>query len=798
MSAGALFVFLSAGVIWANPPVVFDITTSSGTDTLYVGHSSSIYFNANASEATAGAAPDVAAITWPVVFSFTGGNMIGPLNKLAYPGWLLEPGASVFELNLWSTRYGLAATDPDTILFAHLSTCGTAYNADGAVCRLDVKPAGPGLILIDTGRALGQSLRAIATNLRPMEIEWQPKTLHVVRWINQPPVCNGVSGVGGPYVLGTNITGIRIDAIDPDGEPRPLTYSLVSATNSYGTEPNNAPTIDSDGNFSWQTSNANFADLGVWEFCIEASDGDDAAVCCFTLEINEAPFCFSIDTLSALHNQDVTVCVSLEKQAGFQLAGGFDLLICFDGILLTFKGVTVGQALIDHRWEFFTYRLESTNPHKVRLVAIADMNNGAVHPDDQNPVDEVACLHFRTSNDRTVACQKAAIRFCWVDCGDNTVSSRDGYTLWVVGAETGGIVDITGEQIFGVEPDPWGYNATVVEAGCPTDKYDVVPFVCFENGWIRVVCPGEIDDRGDINLNGLAYEVADAILLANYFVWGPLVFDPITVDAQTRASDVNANRIPLEVSDFVYLTLVIRGEALPKAEEDSLPVTIADTADFEEARFGSEWFVFSQCDSAIGAAALDFSYAGTEITSVQLGAWAPAMAASYNAAAGVLRVFVMPKLGSMFEGSIPAGSGEILRVVTSGGGTIALNSAEATTDAAGILESRISSATDVTSATEVVPTSFALQQNYPNPFPNPSNPGTSFEIDFPVPSDYNLTIYNVAGQVVRRYNGRAPAGTLTVTWGGELENGSQAPSGVYFYRVHAGEFNAVRKMVLMK
>jgi flagellar hook assembly protein FlgD len=96
--------------------------------------------------------------------------------------------------------------------------------------------------------------------------------------------------------------------------------------------------------------------------------------------------------------------------------------------------------------------------------------------------------------------------------------------------------------------------------------------------------------------------------------------------------------------------------------------------------------------------------------------------------------------------------------------------------------------------TDLRPHHFALHQNYPNPF----NPSTSLAIDFPHSSEYSLTIYNIAGQVVKTYEDRAEAGTHTITWDGRDHRGSQVASGVYFYSVTAGEFADVRKMVLMK
>ena len=95
---------------------------------------------------------------------------------------------------------------------------------------------------------------------------------------------------------------------------------------------------------------------------------------------------------------------------------------------------------------------------------------------------------------------------------------------------------------------------------------------------------------------------------------------------------------------------------------------------------------------------------------------------------------------------------------------------------------------------KVLPTQFALKQNFPNPF----NPSTSLAIDFPNASDYKLTIYNIAGQTVRAFSGNTEAGTVTLTWDGRDARGSQVATGVYFYSVEAGAFKDVKKMVLLK
>jgi hypothetical protein len=94
-----------------------------------------------------------------------------------------------------------------------------------------------------------------------------------------------------------------------------------------------------------------------------------------------------------------------------------------------------------------------------------------------------------------------------------------------------------------------------------------------------------------------------------------------------------------------------------------------------------------------------------------------------------------------------------------------------------------------------LPTSFALAQNYPNPF----NPSTEISYSLPVPSQVELSIYNVLGQRVNTLvNGEMPAGDHTVTWDGRNSSGGSVSSGVYFYRIQATNFVETKKMMMLK
>jgi hypothetical protein len=90
-----------------------------------------------------------------------------------------------------------------------------------------------------------------------------------------------------------------------------------------------------------------------------------------------------------------------------------------------------------------------------------------------------------------------------------------------------------------------------------------------------------------------------------------------------------------------------------------------------------------------------------------------------------------------------------------------------------------------------VPLIYALGQNYPNPF----NPSTQIDYSLPKQSVVNLKIYDILGQEVAALvnNTVKPAGNYT-----EVFNASNLPSGIYYYRINAGDYTDVRKMILVK
>ncbi len=96
-----------------------------------------------------------------------------------------------------------------------------------------------------------------------------------------------------------------------------------------------------------------------------------------------------------------------------------------------------------------------------------------------------------------------------------------------------------------------------------------------------------------------------------------------------------------------------------------------------------------------------------------------------------------------------------------------------------------------------LPTSFALAQNFPNPF----NPSTVIEYYNPGsrPAKVTLEIFNILGQRARLlFNGLSKPGINRIEWDGRDDNGKSVATGIYFYRLKTDTENLTRKMVLIK
>jgi hypothetical protein len=91
---------------------------------------------------------------------------------------------------------------------------------------------------------------------------------------------------------------------------------------------------------------------------------------------------------------------------------------------------------------------------------------------------------------------------------------------------------------------------------------------------------------------------------------------------------------------------------------------------------------------------------------------------------------------------------------------------------------------------EQLPKEFALNQNYPNPF----NPSTKISWQLPIGNLVKLKVYDILGrEIVTLVNEYKPMGQYETEF-----NSANLPSGIYFYKLEAGQFTQVKKMILLK
>jgi hypothetical protein len=458
---------------------------------------------------------------------------------------------------------------------------------------------------------------------------------------------------------------------------------------------------------------------------------------------------------------------------------GFDFLIEYDASVLAITGASQGDFLTNNAWEFFTFRFGPNGncgsgcpTGKFRMVALSDLNDGGVTATGWTNTsagsDELAVMHFMVSGDRNLQCNVVAVNWCWFDCGDNTISSVSGDSLFTsrfVYTRDGVFGDAGASSIHDQAqdfPTVLGAPAVCNTSGGP-GKPEPIRKIDFKNGGFKIACSVEIDARGDLNLNGVAHEIADAVLYTNYFVSGLSVFtvpDAITGalgTGQVQASDVNADGIVLTVADLVYLIRVIVGDALPFNKlvhnSNTAVITTQGPVVSTSVEMGAALFVFS------GAANVELLQTGLTIKTGMRDGNTYALVAPEVVESGV-------STATIIAGDIVISDAILLSV-------------EASTLDGSVMNT----------VTEILPEHFALGQNYPNPF----NPSTKIKIGLPTASEYTLTIYNVSGQKVREFTGSADAGFVTVEW-----EASAFASGIYFYKLKAGNFASTKKMLLLK
>jgi hypothetical protein len=477
--------------------------------------------------------------------------------------------------------------------------------------------------------------------------------------------------------------------------------------------------------------------------------------------------------------------------------GGFELEVEYDYIDLTFYGAEPGillsqrwytQTIPDSTlwsWEYFTYRvlpcpLCACCKYKILLYGQAEMPDGLYRRGYciGTPVDDetywgedyatyihkngeweqvkvgatLVWLKFQVANNELLRDLKLPVVFEWEhklsstypyhiiqdwDCAENTMSNCDGSKLFV-------------------SKDTMQYDPHV----CPYLPSDQ-RILGFIDGGVHIcsICTAFTCVRGDVNMDGNAYTTADAVMLARALIFGAENVFTINLAKQKCATDANADGRTMMLSDLIYLIRVIQHDATPLPKlgpsSDIANVVVSDGR------------ITVECASAIGGLLFEFD-----------GKVNPTL---LNTDMELLSKDGKVLVWSSEGNSINAGASEILSVT--GAQLVSV-----------IAVDREGRDLATTINAKVTPTTFALHPAYPNPF----NPYTNLSFTLPNAVFYSMNIYNVAGQLVKSYEGMGTVGLNVITWDGKDNAGNEVSSGVYFCKFSAGSFSATNKMVMLK
>lgn len=429
--------------------------------------------------------------------------------------------------------------------------------------------------------------------------------------------------------------------------------------------------------------------------------------------------------------------VSLEiKLNNLVPISGFDILFNYDVTALTMSSISLNGTRAAS-FEYFTYLINARGmTGDIRAVGIANVAGSGDTPDLAAGEGAIINLSFYITNDLSFAGFSIPVIFSFRDLLNGTDN----------------ILTDTADVSIGQSQ------------------------ISYTNGYISIK-ETSTSSLGDINLNNVSYEIGDVVYLTNYFI-DPTNF-PLNAE-QRLNSDVNQDGLAPTVADLVYLRNKVLNLSSSKLRPISKDVTIAlDTSD------GNRVLYYSSA-LELGALALTLEASAATIGDPDLhSAIADAgMLCKWKVDGGLLRLLIYSDNGQV----MPSGAHGFLSLPR--GTEFEIKEIQISSTDGYVLPAVIKDNLD-----GMVARGFALYQNYPNPF----NPSTEIDFYLPIGTAVDLTVYNVIGQEIKRLISKElSAGHHTVMWDGKNSQGELVSSGIYFYRLNAGEFTAKRKMIFLK
>jgi hypothetical protein len=489
--------------------------------------------------------------------------------------------------------------------------------------------------------------------------------------------------------------------------------------------------LSEGGVFSWIPE---VADTGEHGILFKATDfyGSQDLKEANVKVIRPSPYALSIGIQEALVGGTVKIPINLNNP---EPVSGIELLIQYDPSTFTFLGLTKDGSRVSN-WEYYVYRERTWGLFQlIKIVGICDFPNEPSTPPLSPGDGPIAYLNFKMTSNTLFAGLLIPLEFYNFDLTDNTLSNS------------------LGEFIS-------------------RDKIN------FSNGGVLLASGSTF--LGDINLNGIAFEVGDAVRLAVYLTYG-LPFS----QQQLLNSDVNQDGNWATLADLMYLVTRIQEEGgapyiEPDPEREAVEVVISP-----------ESVVSFSISSGTEVGGALFLFKGTELNSenIKLSSEIQDMDLYTYRDGDQFRVLIISTKGKC----IPPGDKSLFTVEDGRDfDSVEISVCDKEGNLMGVKKTLQQESN--------LPKSYALLQNHPNPF----NPTTTirFKVEgemskAPVP--ITLKVYNILGQLARvLVDEEKLPGSYQVVWDGKDQNGEQVSSGIYFYKLDAPGYTETKKMVLLK
>ncbi len=463
-------------------------------------------------------------------------------------------------------------------------------------------------------------------------------------------------------------------------------------------------------------------------------------------------FAISVAIDTAFPGEVVSLPVSLKNR---QPVSGFSLELHYDASVMTFISARTDSARVSS-FESFTFLTGVPSPGDLLFRGVADLPDSSLTAPLPAGDGPLFYLNFFVSSQNTLA----------------------------------GLFLPVG---FNFGPFDPVVNNTLTDATGATITSDSI---VFSNGGVKVKNQSSIT-RGDINLNGVPFEVGDALRFTNYFI------NPVTFGfnaEQFANSDINSDGIVASVADFVTLLSIVVGDgsSSPRISYgDIAPVTVIyDRSSENLTQSNIIRFVTDDVSTKVGAALLTFVVpSGSTLSSFEIDSdiMPAGYKVLYHQTNDTLRALLYnPSPVSVQSGSL-AGLTEVrFSAVNSQGESEALElvAVESASAQGAPVQTELAKTGSVS-----LPETFELSQNYPNPF----NPETQIHYALSVKSEISLVVYDILGRKVTTLaQGAFDAGEYVARWDGRNSDGSPVASGMYFYRLTANGKALSRKMTLLK